>query len=40
LFTFIQEIIFEIPGELQKKSAALSNFMVAIAAVAAKGSKE
>ena len=32
LFTFLQEVIFEIPGESQKKSARLSNLMAAIEA--------
>jgi len=30
LFTFLQERIFEIPGEKKKKSPNLSSFMVAI----------
>ena len=34
LFLFFQEVIFQIPRDTQKKSAALSNFTAAIAAAA------
>ena len=39
LFTFIQEVIFQLKGETQKKSTALSNFSSAIAAASTKDSE-
>ena len=38
IFTFMQEVIFHLPGDTQKKSAALSNFLSAIAAAKNKDS--